>query len=72
MSRARRNRARAGDVTYKDYLSKFEKTILHRKVYAKRIEEAGIKLPEILRVSIERPRKDFSASAPNIKPKWSF
>ncbi|KAG7001526.1 hypothetical protein G7Y79_00031g066410 [Physcia stellaris] len=58
-SRARRNRARAGDVTYKDYVSDFDKTILRRKAYAKRIEDAGLKLPATLRISIERPRKDF-------------
>ena len=58
-SRARRNRARAGDVSYKDYITHFDRTILHRKAYAKRIENAGLKLPATLRVSIERPRKDF-------------
>lgn len=58
MSRARRFRTKPGDKNFKDFLTKFDRMMLIRKSNAKAIAAAGVQLPNFLRNSIVRPRRD--------------
>ena len=59
MGRLAMSRARSHKKNFKGYLSKFEKMMMIREDNAKAIADAGVELPERLKATIVRPRRDY-------------